>query len=345
MPAIILFSAFTIVCWTIFLLSFRKDRSRYRNCYFLFVALLSPIPLIATLTGDYFVEIAFFLFFTTFLGLLAVPFFLIYNGIVLIRREGGGLAHLLSLGLGIVVFLGEAASFAIAITYVVEEMQGSSAAYFHSALFTIEAVLAVSVIYRSMSFLLFLIYTVFLQVIPKKKDFDYVIILGAGLQDGQDISKLLMDRLEKAIDLYRKDPTPPKMIPSGGQGSDELISEAEAMKRYLLFRGIPESDILMEDRSTTTMENLSFSKEIIDSGEGNKFTAIVTSNYHVYRALRYGRKIGLYCNGIGSHVAFYYWPSAVIREFIALHTEKKHAIMFFLGWLLCIGLLLLLIYG
>ena len=60
----------------------------------------------------------------------------------------------------------------------------------------------------------------------------------------------------------------------------------------------------------------------------------MTSNYHVYRALRYCRKIGLKCTGIGSHVAFYYWPSALIREFIAINVEKKHLLFLLLGWVL-----------
>ena len=70
--------------------------------------------------------------------------------------------------------------------------------------------------------------------------------------------------------------------------------------------------------------------------EGRKYTTLVTSNYHVYRALRYCRKIGHDCTGIGSHVAFYYWPSALIREFVAIHSEKKHFIMLVAGWVLCV---------
>ena len=65
------------------------------------------------------------------------------------------------------------------------------------------------------------------------------------------------------------------------------------MKGYLLEQGIPESDIILEDRSTTTLENLQFSKDIIDSFEGRKYTVLVTSNYHVYRALRYCRRYGI----------------------------------------------------
>ena len=123
---------------------------------------------------------------------------------------------------------------------------------------------------------------------------------------------------------------------SGGQGSDETISEAEAMSRYMLDKGIPEYRIIKEDHSTTTMENLENCKKIIDSMEGRKYTTLVTSNYHVYRALRYCRKIGLECTGIGSHVAFYYWPSALIREFVAIHNEKKHFLLFIAGWILWI---------
>lgn len=104
------------------------------------------------------------------------------------------------------------------------------------------------------------------------------------------------------------------------------------MKGYLLEQGIPESDIILEDRSATTLENLQYSKDIIDSFEGRKYTALVTSNYHVYRALRYCRRVGLKCKGIGSRVAFYFWPSALIREYIAVHTEKKHAASLLLGW-------------
>ena len=160
-----------------------------------------------------------------------------------------------------------------------------------------------------------------------------MIIHGAGLLEGDRVSKLLASRLDKAIEVYRKDPSPPILIPSGGKGPDETISEGEAMERYLLEKGIPADKILREDRSATTFENLRNSKAIIDSRGGSTYTALVTSNYHVYRALRYCRKMGLKCIGIGSHVAFYYWPSALIREFIAVHAERKHLILLTVGWL------------
>ena len=127
------------------------------------------------------------------------------------------------------------------------------------------------------------------------------------------------------------------MIPSGGQGGDETVSEASAMAGYLREKDIPEEKIILEDRSTTTFENLKNSKAIIDAREGSKYTALVTSNYHVYRALRYCRRVGMDCTGIGSKVAFYYWPSALIREFIAIHAEKKHLAYLIGGWILTLA--------
>ena len=331
------------VFWALFGYAFHKDRSRYRNCYLLFLAVVGSVPFVLSLFGDNMGSATFFLFWVVMIALLIVPFFLMHNGVVMIRREGRQPAHLLSFALGVAILIGEIATAAIVIRY--STAFDLNETFWRSGWFVAGSLVSVTVIYGSMAFLIFMIYTVFLQIIPRKRDFDYVIIHGAGLLHGDQLTKLLRDRVDKAIRVYRKDPTPPKLIPSGGRGGDETISEAEAMRRYLLEQGIPPKDILMEDASKTTLENLRFSKAILDQQEGRKYTALVTSNYHVYRALRYCRRIGLRCTGIGSHVAFYYWPSALIREFIAIHTEKKHALLFILGWLLCIALVLRVLFA
>lgn len=331
---------FSLLFCVLFLISFIRDRSKYRNCYYLFMALVSVVFFILSASGPYFSYTALTIAYITLLVIMIVPFFLIYNGIVMIRKEGKHLSQLLSLILGLMILAGEITMVtSISLFFRKPEIQAAKE-FSHSFLHIAGAVFSISVIYLAVSFFIFMLYTLFLQVIPRKKDFDYVIIHGAGLLDGNRVSKLLQDRLDKAVEVYRKDPTPPKMIPSGGKGPDESISEAEAMKRYLLARSIPECDIIAEDASTTTLENLQYSKEILDRMEGRKYTALVSSNYHVYRALRYCKKIGLKCTGIGSHVAFYYWPSALIREFIAIHSERKHTVIFFAGWLFCIAALL-----
>lgn len=327
-------------CWALFRLAFARSRCRYRNCYLLSLALASLIPVALSLSGRYMNRVAWIMAAVAGIALLIVPFFLIQNGIVMLKKEGRQASHMLSLGLGVIILIGEVATVASALAYSLTVDMRSVEALRRAPLFIAGCLVSMTVIYGSLSFLVFMIYVLFLQIVPKKKDFDYLIIHGAGLIRGRRISKLLRDRLDKAIDVYRRDPTPPKLIPSGGRGADEAISEAEAMRRYLLEKGVPDSDILVEDRSATTFENLKFSKQILDGREGRKYTALVTSNYHVYRALRYCRVIGLDCTGIGSHVALYYWPSALIREYIAIHAEKKHAVLFVAGWLACAAALL-----
>ena len=336
MDSTIFFYILPVFCWLVLFIALERDRSRYRNCYFLFLAIAATtFALFVFAVDNYLENIVYALFFVTIAAILVVPFFLVHNGIVMFRREGHSLANLLSFVFGIIIGVGEIATFIYMlgigkhINIGLTEKAAEDLSY--ATLF-----ISVSVIYLSMAFLIFMIYSVFLMIIPRKKDFDFVIIHGAGLLDGSRVSKLLSDRIDKAIDVYRKDPTPPILIPSGGQGGDETISEAAAMKGYLLEKGIPEEKIIIEDQSATTFENLKNSKDIIDAAEGRKYTALVTSNYHVYRALRYCRKVGLKCVGIGSHVAFYYWPSALIREFIAVHAEKKHFLYLAAGWLICL---------
>ena len=343
MRTILLTAGFSLACWSLFAYLFHKDRSRYRNCYALFLAIFSLFPLVVNLFGSAGRIAVLFIVYPILLSILIVPFFLIYNGIVMMKREGRSLPQLLSLLLGLIILAGEAV-FIAGIVRVITTNEVQPLLIPKAFLPVTLAVFCVSVIYGSVSFLIFMIYTLFLQIVPRKRDFDYVIIHGAGLLGGNRVSKLLSDRLDKAVEVYHMDPTPPVLIPSGGQGADETVPEAIAMKDYLLSRGIPEKDIVPEDRSSTTLENLRFSKNILDRFEGRKYTALVSSNYHVYRALRYCREVGLECTGIGSHVAFYYWPSALIREYIAIHAEKRHLILLIAGWIACMGVLLYSIF-
>lgn len=317
------------VCWWILLIiSFTKDRSRYRNCCFLFCALFFTVAALAAIGEQLKTGTIKALLLVTGAGLLLVPMFLIHNGIVMCRNEGRSLAHMLSLIFGLIIGAGEIATIYILLTGTRTEIEKRFA-----TVGIVSQVISLSVIYISVSFLIFMFYSIFLMIIPRRSNFDYIIIHGSGLIDGNKVPKLLADRMDKAIDVYKKDPTPTVLIPSGGKGEDELMPEAAAMAAYLREKGIPADRIVMEDRSTTTMENLQFSKKIIDERRGGRYTALVTSNYHVYRALRYCRKIGLECTGIGSHVAMYYWPSALIREYIAVHAEMKHLLTFLAGWI------------
>lgn len=309
-----------------FAFSMHRDRSRYHNIVLLMIAAGSVLSLFIYVFGKAGGIVVSILTLILLLLFLILPIFLIHNGFVMKKNEGKSLANLLSLLLGLLLLAGEIA-LVLWLTGIYAEPGVGLEKLSPFLLFLI-----VTWIYVLMTFLSFLFYCLFLQIIPHKCDFDYVIIHGAGLRKDGTVTKLLADRCDKAIEIYRHDPTPPYLIPSGGQGKDEACSEAEAMKRYLLEKGIPADHILMEDRSTTTMENILNSKAIIQAREGRKYTALVTSNYHVYRAMRYARAADLKAIGIGSRTASYYFPSALIREFIAVHREKKHFLLFVAGY-------------
>ena len=113
------------------------------------------------------------------------------------------------------------------------------------------------------------------------------------------------------------------MIVSGGKGSDERISEAEAMARYLIERGLPEEHVVREDQSRTTEENLTFSQAIMARSRPGYRCIIVTSNYHVFRAAIIARRLGVNGQVTGARTAGYYWPSAMLREFAAVFLSYK----------------------
>ena len=304
-----------VIFWGILAIAIAADRSRFRNSIFLLLSAASTVPLVCALSGPYFGLTARVITVVVFIVLLSVPGLLIANGVIMYRREGHSLANMLSLLLGLVVGAGEVCTF---LFYIFPYFWAEDTAQFVTTGMRILLFISLSVTYGSLVFVAFMSYTVLLQIIPRKRDFDYVIIHGCGLIGGSKVSKLLADRIDKAIEVYRKDPTPPVMIPSGGKGGDEARAEAEAMEEYLLEHGIPQDHIIREDRSATTRENLLFSKAIIEGRQGPRYTALVTSNYHVYRALSLCREMDLECTGIGAHVAPYYWPSAMIREFAAI---------------------------
>lgn len=109
-----------------------------------------------------------------------------------------------------------------------------------------------------------------------------VVVLGCQLW-GEDPSPMLKKRLDKAYELLARYPDIPVVV-TGGQGDDEIISEGEGMKRYLVKRGISEDRIIVEDKSTSTYENIRNAFDITDKMGLSRDITIATSEYHVYRA-------------------------------------------------------------
>lgn len=118
---------------------------------------------------------------------------------------------------------------------------------------------------------------------------DYLIVLGAQVR-GTVVSKSLQKRLDAAY-IYLTDNPDTVAIVSGGKGSGENISEAEAMKNYLTAKGISPSRIIMEDKSTNTEENIRFSRKFFK--KENPKVVIVTNNFHVFRAVKIAHKQGI----------------------------------------------------
>lgn len=121
-----------------------------------------------------------------------------------------------------------------------------------------------------------------------------MVILGCRVMPGGEPSMLLQDRLETALDYLEEDPDI-LVVVSGGQGSNEPISEAACMADWLEENGISEDRIFQEDQSSNTKENLIFSKELltregIDVGETD--VLVVSNGFHLTRARMLAERFG-----------------------------------------------------
>lgn len=121
-----------------------------------------------------------------------------------------------------------------------------------------------------------------------KENLDYLIVLGAHV-DGTRLTLALLERTRRAL-LYMEENPSTKAVLSGGKGTGEEISEAQAMYRYLTEHGIERDRLLLEEKSTNTKENLAFSLKVI--GTMDVSVGVVTNNFHVLRGVLIGRKCG-----------------------------------------------------
>lgn len=144
---------------------------------------------------------------------------------------------------------------------------------------------------------------------------DVVIVLGAQWKNGGP-SYVLAKRLDAAL-AYLKDNPDTKVVVSGGQGSDEPISEAEGMAGYLQAAGIEPERILQENASTDTNENLEFSANLLDRTQDR--VVIVTNNFHVYRAMKIAQKKGyVHVEGLAADSYPTMLPNNLLREFFGM---------------------------
>ncbi|MBQ7117029.1 MAG: YdcF family protein [Clostridia bacterium] len=145
-----------------------------------------------------------------------------------------------------------------------------------------------------------------------------VIVLGCGIR-GERVSVGLAKRLDKAYEYHTKNPDA-VIIVSGGQGPQEDIPEALAMKRYLVEKGVPEDKIIMEDKSTSTITNFRNSYAIMtEKGMSVGKVVFVTNAYHVYRASNYAKDEGFpEISHLGTDIIWYTVPMNYMREMLAI---------------------------
>ena len=259
-------------------------------------------------------------------GFLGVPFlvflsgiFLIYNGFVLLKREGKSKVNYLSLGMGILII-------AFYIMIFVRAYGTDNYIFYQNHWLNIFFIFVIySYIIFGFAFAGFLLYSLLYNFIPKGKNYDFIIIHGAGLLNGERVTPLLKRRIDKAVEAFKKSRNSNiKLIASGGQGADEKISEARAIFNYLMEEtDVPGEAVLLEDQSKTTYQNLLFSKKLGESLVENPRFLFVTNDYHVFRTSTYAKKIGIRGDGLGCSTASYYLPSAFIREYVALCVKMK----------------------
>ena len=274
-----------------------------------------------------------------YFALFTSPFMLLLAGVIafsniwLMRHEGRRPQNMLGIGLAVAWVLGIAAIFWLLSTFNLSEMLTTRIAYCIGYVLTFMECLLLSTIVSA-----------FLSTKYKPLyDKDYLIILGCCICDDGTLTPILRGRVDAAIrferEQYAATGKHAKFVPSGGQGADEVISESEAMKRYLMEQGYPAEQIVMEDKSVNTNQNIQFSRDRIKEDaktlDGIK-AGFATTNYHIFRGYVLSKKHGLNAQGISAKTKWYFYPNAFLREFAGLLFDKK--------WFIALTVLLILAF-
>lgn len=330
----------TVFFLILFVINYAIDQRRVRNGVFLTIGVLlllfsSIVYAISNLDGmlQYIgLLLVLILLLLSPVMLLGVGIALIYNGRTLLSKEGWKLPNLLSMLLGIGIAALPVLTFLMPSVGILQP---------------VITFIQLCFVYYGFVFICYLVSSTLYNLNRVKLNQDFIIILGSGLIKDR-VPPLLASRIDRAISFYYRQSkihTPPRFVASGGQGSDESIAEAEAIRKYLLTKGIPNQQIIVENQSVNTLENMQFSKQKMDAlMEGKPYSCIfVTNNFHLFRAGIYAREAGITGDGVGSRTAFYYLPNAFIREYIAILVmyKKVHVVLTALILLSVIGVSLL----
>ncbi len=328
-------------------ISVRKNMYQYKNIAYMGIIIFTGV-VIVSLILHLFSYNGFIYYIEFFIGAFNFPILLlpiafivsilvILSNIQLLIKEGFTWRNMLGIFLGV---------FICFLTWLPEIMYSFS---YNDAFIDIHNMgsimycaynLLESLIYYTLTYLeCVLIGTIVLSIKASRHipsyDKDFIVILGCQIKKDGSLTNLLKGRVDKALEFAKcqKDNTGKDIIyvPSGGKGNDEIKAEALSMKEYLISEGVSEKNILIEDKSTNTYENIRFSKNIIDKKKKNAKIVFSTTKYHVFRAGLIATELNILMDGIGSKTKIYFWINAFIREFIAtIFKEKKKHILIML---------------
>lgn len=248
----------------------------------------------------------------SFPAVLIIVFFV--EGIRVIRHEGMKPANLLSMLFSILL------CFYLAVWPKIGNLRENTIST------TLYAVISFFVVYVLSLFAMYALSAILNLIhLKKRRGADYIVVLGCGII-GTRVTPLLAARIERGIELLRYNPDAVLLL-SGGQGPGEDISESEAMAAYALDKGVSAEKILVEQQSVSTQENLQFSRQLMEKQQPK--ILIVTTAYHVFRALILARQQGMKCIGFGAKTKWYFTLNALIREFVGYlaMTWKRHAVV------------------
>lgn len=233
--------------------------------------------------------------------------FLLWSGITVLRKESRTLGNMLSLLAGVGLILLPVTLDLLAPAETIQDDPWYLARYaLHFA-----AVLVVA--YVVFNFGCFFGASLLYRLRRSKLAPQAIIVLGSGLIDGK-VPPLLAGRLRRGLDVHQRHAERPLIITSGGQGPNEPRPEGTAMREHLIGQGADPTKLIAETESTNTEENLRFSRALLHAPSSS--VVVVTSSYHVFRAALLTRSLNMKAHVVGAPTAWYYLPSATLREFI-----------------------------
>lgn len=262
--------------------------------------------------------------------LLTSPFILVFSvamtvsNIALIRHEGKRRRNFLGILISVLMIIGMILAFVV---FAHRTAEGVDPAHMSDRMIlTFQNVCATAYVYFECMLIGAIICGLIAANHVPARNCSHIVILGCGFRKDGTLPPLLRGRVDKAIEFWNRQKEEHKpqavFVPSGGQGPGECMPEAEAMRNYLLSKGIPEDSIHPEMKSRNTYQNMSFSKEMIEEEASDAKVVFSTTNYHVFRSGVWASLAGLRAEGIGSDTKWWFWPNAFMRECVGLLANR-----------------------